>query len=262
MSGLNEEQRRAAGSFGADAERYDRARPRYPAGLLERIVAGSPGLDVVDAGMGTAIAARQLRALGCRVVGVEPDARMARVARGFGFTVELARFEGWDPAGRAFDAVVAGQAWHWIDPVAGAARAAEALRPGGRLAAFWNVAAYPPGLGDAFAAVFRRVLPELAHYRDGMPGPQYAGLLERTEDGIRASGAFEAPERWRVDWRRDYTRDEWLDVVPTAGDLAGVDPERLAELLAGLGAAIDAVGSAFTLPYVAVAVTARARLRS
>jgi hypothetical protein len=58
------------------------------------------------------------------VLGVEPDARMAAFARGSGVEVEVATFEAWDAAGRAFDAVVAGTAWHWVDPVAGAAKAA------------------------------------------------------------------------------------------------------------------------------------------
>ena len=57
---------------------------------------------------------------------------MAEVARRRGLAVEVAAFEAWEPAGRRFDAVVAGQAWHWIDPDAGAAKAAEVLRPGGR----------------------------------------------------------------------------------------------------------------------------------
>jgi SAM-dependent methyltransferase len=85
-------------------------------------------------GCGTGIAARQFQAAGCRVLGVDPDARMADLARRGGIEVEVARFEAWDPAGRDFDAVIAGQAWHWVDPVAGAAGAARALRPGGRLA--------------------------------------------------------------------------------------------------------------------------------
>jgi len=50
----------------------------------------------------------------------------------------VAKFEDWDPVGRTFDAVIAAQAWHWVDPVAGAAKAAAVLRPGGRLAVFWN----------------------------------------------------------------------------------------------------------------------------
>jgi SAM-dependent methyltransferase len=116
--------RQMAESFGVDPERYDRARPRYPSALVERIVAASPGPEFLDVGCGTGIAARQFRAAGGRVLGVEPDARMADFARRNGIEVETATFEAWDSAGRTFDAVVAGQAWHWVDPVAGAAKAA------------------------------------------------------------------------------------------------------------------------------------------
>jgi hypothetical protein len=55
--------RQVAESFGADPGRYDRARPGYPAALVERIVAASRG---------TGIAARQFQAAGCRVLGVDP----------------------------------------------------------------------------------------------------------------------------------------------------------------------------------------------
>ena len=102
--------RQTAESFGADPDRYDRARPGYPAALVERIVAASPGPDVLDVGCGTGIAARQFQAAGCRVLGVDPDPRMAGLARQSGLEVEVATFEAWDPAGRVFDAVIAGQA--------------------------------------------------------------------------------------------------------------------------------------------------------
>lgn len=126
--------RQTAESFGVDAERYDRARPPYPQALVDRIVAASPGRHVLDVGAGTGIEARQFRAAGCTVLGVEPDERMAAFARRGRIEVEVARFEDWQPAGRQFDAVIAGTAWHWVDPVAGAAKAAQVLRPGGRLA--------------------------------------------------------------------------------------------------------------------------------
>jgi SAM-dependent methyltransferase len=112
--------------------------------MVERIIAASPGPDVLDVGCGTGIEARQFQAAGCRVLGVEPDPRMAQFARRSGLEVEVAGFEAWDPAGRTFDAVIAGQAWHWVDPVAGAAKAAQVLRPGGRLAVFWNMDQPPP----------------------------------------------------------------------------------------------------------------------
>ena len=249
--------REVAESFGAQASRYDRARPGYPAALVERIVAASPGRGVLDAGCGTGIVARQFQAAGCEVLGVDPDARMADLARQRGLEVEVATFETWDPAGRAFDAVVAGQAWHWIDPVAGAAKAASALCPGGRLAVFWNVFQPPPGLGQAFAEVYRRVLPDLpANVWDRPLLDIYAVMAGKAADGMGQAAAFGEPEQWRFGWDRAYTRDEWLEQVPTFGGHSRIPPDSQRELLAGLGAAIDAAGGGFTMAFTTLAVTA------
>jgi SAM-dependent methyltransferase len=244
-----------AESFGSDAERYDRARPSYPGALVDRIIAASPGRDVLDVGCGTGIAARLFQAAGCRVLGVDPDARMAGLARRGRLEVEVATFEGWDPAGRAFDAVIAGQSWHWVDPVAGAAKAAQVLRPGGRLAVFWNAFQPPPEVNEAFAAVFRRVLPDSPTLHRGMPGADaYSALSARAAGGMRQAAAFGDPEQWRFDWDRPYTRDEWLDGVPTSA--IQLPPAALQEALAGFGAAIDAVGGSFTMHFATVALTA------
>ena len=98
-----------------------------------------------------------------------------------------------------FDAVVAGQAWHWVDPVAGAAKAAQVLRPGGRLVVFWNAFDAAARLADAFNAVYQRVLP-------GSPisltaRDAYPTLAAMAADGMR--GVFAAPEEWRFDWEHD-----------------------------------------------------------
>jgi SAM-dependent methyltransferase len=226
--------------------------------MVEAIVAASPGPDVVDVGCGTGIAARQFQAAGCKVLGVEPDARMADFARRSGVEVEVTAFEAWDPTGRGFDAVVAGQTWHWVDPVAGAAKAAEALRPGGRLAVFWNVDQPPPELAEAFAAVYRQVGPDsLAAGRWATTGSDaYSMLCAKAADGIRQAGAFGDPEQWRFDWERSYTRDQWLDQLPTQGGHSRFPPAKLEEVLAGVGAAIDTMGGSFTMRYTTVAVTA------
>src|ERR1700760_2847602 len=121
--------RQVAESFGVNAERYDRARPRYPDALIQRVIAASPGVEFLDVGCGTGIGARQYRAAGCPVLGVEPDPRMAEFARRTGVEIEIGKFEDWDPSGRSFDAVVAGQAWPWVDPKVGARQAAQGLRP-------------------------------------------------------------------------------------------------------------------------------------
>ncbi|WP_208325950.1 class I SAM-dependent methyltransferase [Amycolatopsis arida] len=248
-----------AESFGVDPERYDRTRPRYPDAMVRRIVTASPDPDVLDVGCGTGIAARQFQAAGCRVLGVEPDARMAEFARHTGVEVEVATFEAWEPAGRDFAAVVAGQTWHWVDPAAGTAKAASVLRPGGRLAVFWNVDQPPPDLADALAAAYQRVLPDSpvdprAPAKDPLGG--YQVMFAGAADAIRESGGFGEPERWRFDWERTCTRDEWLDQLPTSGVLTRLPPDVLAALLEPVGAAVDAMGGRFTMRCTTVAVTA------
>jgi SAM-dependent methyltransferase len=226
--------------------------------MVERIVATNPGPDVLDVGCGTGIEARQFQAAGCKVLGVEPDARMAAFARRTRVEVEVATFEAWDPAGRSFDAVVAGQAWHWVDPVAGAAKAAQVLRPGGRLAPFWHVFQPPPEVADAFVVVYQRVVPDSPFNLQATKQTldTYQVLFAKAADGIRKVGGFSDPEQWRFDWERSYTRDEWLDQMPTQGPLTRLLSDKLAEVLEGVGAAIDAMGGSFTMPSTTVAVTA------
>ncbi|MER7755077.1 class I SAM-dependent methyltransferase [Kitasatospora sp. NPDC097643] len=251
--------RRMAESFGSDAARYDRARPHYPQALVDRIVAASPGPNVLDVGCGTGIVARQFAAAGARVLGVDVDARMAEPARLRGLDVEVASFEDWDRAGRTFDTVVSGQAWHWVDPVAGAAKAARALRPGGLLAVFWNAGRPSPELAEAFAEVYRRVVPDSLAARPTTASAVdgYTALCTRAADGIRTAGAFTDPEQWRFDWEQPYTRDEWLDQLPTQGAFTLLPPADLAQVLAGIGSAIDAAGGGFTMHYATLAVAAK-----
>ncbi|MEU8137619.1 class I SAM-dependent methyltransferase [Streptodolium elevatio] len=250
--------RQMAESFGADAQRYDQARPGYPDTLVARIVAGSPGPDVLDVGCGTGIAGRQFQAVGCAVLGVEPDARMADFARARGLQVEVAAFEAWQPAGRTFDAVVAAQSWHWVDPAAGAAKAARVLRPGGRLAIFGHVYEPPAAVAEPFADACRRVAPDSP--LNGQPARRPLGLYQtayaKFADTIRETGQFDDAEQWRFDWERSYTRDQWLDLLPTTGGLTRLRPDQLADVLDAVGSAIDALGGHFTMNYTTLATTA------
>jgi len=255
------QQRAVAESFGADVERYDRARPAYPAAVIQRIMAESPGRDVLDVGAGTGIAARQFQAAGARVLGVEPDARMAVFARERGLDVEVARFEEWEPAGRSFDAVVAATSWHWVEPAAGAARAAEVLRPGGRLALFWNAFRPSPEVARALAGAYARALPDSPHYRRGLANAESyrASARARVEDGLRGTGAFGELAEWTLDWDRAFRRDEWLEQTRTFGGHGQLPAPELDALLGALGGAIDGLGGTLTMGYTTLVFTATRR---
>ncbi|MDT0470094.1 class I SAM-dependent methyltransferase [Streptomyces gibsoniae] len=252
------EARRMAESFGVDAQRYDRARPGYPDALVTRIVTGSPGPDMLDVGTGTGIAARQFQAAGCTVLGIEPDARMADFARARGLQVEVATFEAWRAADRTFDAVIAAQSWHWVEPVTGVVKAARVLRPGGRLAIFGHVYEPPIEVAEPFAAAYRRAAPDSP--LNGQPARRpldlYQAAYAKCADTIRETEQFNAPEQWRFDWEQSYTRAQWLDLLPTTGGLTQLRPDQLARILDEVGDAIDSLGGRFTMNYTTLAATA------
>jgi SAM-dependent methyltransferase len=253
--------RDVAEGFGADADRYDRARPSYPAELIDWILADeSTGRDVLDVGAGTGIAARLFQARGCRVLGVEPDPRMADAARQRGLDVEVAKVEDWDPAGRRFDVAVAGQAWHWVEPTAGAATLARALRPGGRAAIFWNVYEAEEKMRAALGEAWARADTGAPFNPGAVPaGTMVAGYLrmcDKAADGMAQAGGFGEPETWQLARDRRYTRDEYLDLVPTMGGMNRVPADKLSRLLAGLGDAVDALGGSVTMNFTTVAVAA------
>ncbi|MFI5717079.1 class I SAM-dependent methyltransferase [Nocardia sp. NPDC051750] len=252
--------REVAESFGVDPQRYDRARPRYPDALVARIMATSPGRHILDIGCGTGIEARQFQQAGCTVLGVDPDERMAEFARSTGVEVEVGTFESWDPAGRTYDAVVAGQAWHWVDPVAGPAKAAQILRPNGRIAVFGHAFDAPAEVTDALVAAYEKVAPDspfaraTAHAKSALE--TYQEMFAAAADSMRRTDAFGEPEQWRFDWEQSYSRDQWLDHLPTTGALTRLAPDHLAIVLDSVGAAIDRIGGGFTMPYTTLAATA------
>jgi hypothetical protein len=151
-----------------------------------------------------------------------------------------------------------------VAPVAGAAKATQVLRPGGRLAAFAHVFEPPPAVREAFATAYERVVPD-SPFPVTPPGRALdvaLGVFTKFADGIREAGGFGDPEQWRFDWEQAYTRDEWLDLLPTTGGLTRLPADELAKVLKAVGAAVDAIGGSFTMPYTTVAVTARSTKRA
>jgi len=240
------ENRRRAESFGQDAERYDRARPSYPAEMVDDLVAGKPA-RVLDVGCGTGKVARLFLARGCDVLGVEPDSRMATVAESHGIQVEVANFEAWDPAHRIFDLVVSGQAWHWVDPSVGPIKAAAILSPRGRLAIFWNRARHDSQTKTALDEAYLRFAPALA--KESVPlgnePPDNAGDIA----AIAATHLFAPCQLRTYAWAQEYSREEWLDQLGTHSDHMTLQPQQLATLLDAVGAAIVRLGGSITVHY-------------
>ncbi len=110
-------------TFDTVADRYEAARPGYPAGLFDDLVelAGlRPGARLLEVGCATGKATRPLLERGFRVVCVELGERLAAGARaslaGLPVEVHVSPFESWRGEAGSFDLVYAATAWHWVDP--------------------------------------------------------------------------------------------------------------------------------------------------
>jgi SAM-dependent methyltransferase len=248
------ENRSRAESFGAVAAQYDRARPSYPSSLVDTLIADGVR-DVLDVGCGTGIAACLLAARGCAVLGVEVDARMAELARAKGVDVEVAAFERWRSRGRRFDLLISAQAWHWIEPTAGAARAAEALRPAGRIGVFWNFGDPPAPIRELLAPIYTRLEPDIETYSVLLGN--HDARTQAALTGITDSSAFEAVETSTFPWSKTYDRIGWLEHLGTHSDHRALAPARRGRLFDAVGAAIDSIGGSFEMPYETVLVSAR-----
>ena len=249
--------RARAQSFGRRAELYDRTRPRYPDALIDDL-AEPAARGVLDVGCGTGLLGRSFVERGLPVLGVEPDAQMAAVARTHGLDVEVATFEAWEPAGRTFGLLVAGQAWHWVDPLLGAEKAAAVVFSGGTVAHAWNVGAFDDDLYGALGDVYRRLAPGEAYPLVPHRCDPTAGATA-SERALAETGSFDRGVHAAYPWAHRYTTEAWLAQLETHSDHALMAPASRATLLAAVGSVIDAFGGAFTMHYVCEVVRHRRR---
>ncbi len=133
------------------------------------------------------------------------------------------------------------------------------LRSGGQLAVFGHAFQLPAEVVDALATAYHRTVPDslinLKPLGDGALDA-YQRMYAKFGLAISEHGGFVDPQQWRFDWSQSYTRDEWLDQIPTHGFLTQLPSEKLADVLKATGAAIDALGGSFTMPYATVGVSA------
>lgn len=198
--------------------------------------------EVLDVGCGTGKAAVQFAARGLPVLGVEVDEQMAEVARGHGIPVEVGSFETWEDAGRQFDLITCAQAWHWVDPVPGVAKAARVLRPGGAIARFWNYHEFDPPVRAAFDAVYGRYAPQLK-----VPGHWQ---FDRSHaDPFAEQEGFARVVSRDYRWEQTYPAEQWVRLVATYSDHLRLAPADLAAVQAALRAAIGDLGGTLEVHY-------------
>ena len=206
---------------------YDAARPRYPRELFERL---APEGRLLELGAGTGIATRELAAR-ADVVATDLGPRMlGRLHEHLpAVPVLVSRAEALPFADGSFDLVCGAQMWHWVDVPRAAAEVARVLRPGGRLALWWNEV-------DADDLPWWQAQQE----RLEAGNPLYTRSYRRTDHGagLMATGLFASVEEWSTSWVREldwalYERwlrsKSYIQALPDVAAFLAAERSSLAE---------------------------------
>jgi SAM-dependent methyltransferase len=242
-------------TFDEVAELYDRLRPRYPAELVDDVVASgalNPGARILEIGCGTGQATVGFAARGFRLLCLEPGRNLARLARErlAGFPkVDIVEqpFEAWPLEPQSFDLVISGQAFHWVAPDVRFVKTAAALRADGALAVFGHVPLPGPAmLRRAIDAAYRRYAPTLA----GAPTRSnwYEDAPQRTAE-FAAANRFGPATTRRYAWSQAYSADDYAALVRTYSEHRLLAPEQLDALAAAIHSAIAAHGGSCAVTY-------------
>ena len=260
------EQRRT--SFDAAAQLYDDARPGYPEQMVDTVLAYAQlqaGARALEIGAGTGQATSQFAWRGIPVHAVEPGAAMADVIRekfdgsGLEVTVETADLETAALEPGSFDLAFASTSWHWLTPGVRWTIVADAIKPGGTLAAFWNIPHWRrTTLVSALDAVYERSGADLTQL-----GPMAAAEVEHS--ALMGEWANDAPDReaftdyrgGQFEWSETYGADEYVALLGSYGDHLTLEPSVREPLLAGIAAVIDGSGGEIELPYTTHLLVAR-----
>jgi len=206
--------------FDEAAQLYDEVRPRYPEEIVEHIIAFAAlpaHARILEVGCGTGQMTVPFAKRGYAVIALDHGERLAALAAQHcqpypRVRVVSCAFEAWQDTAGSYDVFLSAQAFHWIEPPYGLARAAKLLKIGGTIALVWTL---DQSAGSAFwqatQPIYERYNPVTSSAR-----PQ-AGHLTYAH-ALRTSRQFVEVQEVRRAWTKRYSGEEYLKLLWTFSD--------------------------------------------
>ncbi len=201
--------------FSDRADDYRAARPSYPAGAVDAMLAGrgSPAtLAAADVGAGTGIMSRLLADRGVRVFAIEPNTPMRNAGEAHPSVTPIdATAEATTLDDRCVDLVVCAQAYHWFDQPGACAEFGRVLKRPGRLALVWNEADETTPVSAGYYALVRAAASADAPYHADAREPH---VFPPFGDGVTTIAHYDHT----LDADRFVARARSASYVPSSGN--------------------------------------------
>jgi SAM-dependent methyltransferase len=216
--------------FGKTASDYGRYRAGYPPELYQRLEAfgiGTAGQRILDLAIGTGFLGRGFALRGCHVTGIDLAVPLMLEARRLDGEAQTAmryvrgNVEALPFHTASFEAVTAGQAWHWFSRDRAASEAYRVLKSGGHLViAHFDWIALPGNVVEATEALIVKHNPEWKI--GGAPG-----IYPRWPRDASIAG-FRDIETFSFDVMTPYSHEGWRGRIrASAGIAAQLPPDRV-----------------------------------
>ena len=247
--------------FDAAAQLYDEVRPRYPEAIVEHIIAFAalPAQGrVFEVGCGTGQMTLPFAQRGYTVLALDQGERLAALAAQHcqpypQVHVVPCAFEAWQDTPASYDLFLSAQAFHWIDPTYGLARAAELLKTGGTIALVWRL---DRSQGSAF---WQATAPIYDTYN---PQTSSGNLpLETTVDlyrqALRTSRQFTGMHEVSKASTRRFSGDAYLQLLQTFSDHRSMPEPNKSRFFEAIGEVITQMGGEVIRDYETLVLLAK-----
>jgi len=247
--------------YSGAAEAYDKARPRYPGGLISH-VAHLTKLNsfsrILEVGCGPGTATTSFAGFECSIVCVEPNPVFCELARKNcqlfrNVMIKQSSFEEWSLDRTAFDVVVSASAFHWVQPEIGYPKAADALRDDGYLVLLWNKEPQPGSdVRQLFDEIYTQFgLSSLGRFETEATQQH---MLKALAQPAIDSGLFKHVKSKQVNVDVQYTSEDYILLLNSFSSYLGLDESLRTNLFAALRSRIDSeLKGTIDLSYISAA---------
>jgi SAM-dependent methyltransferase len=247
--------------FDAAAQLYDEVRPRYPEEIIEHIIAFAalPAQGrVFEVGCGTGQMTLPFAQRGYTVVALDHGERLAALAAQHcrpypQVRVAPCAFEVWQDTPESYDLFLSAQAFHWIDPTYGFARAAELLKTGGTIALVWRL---DRSQGSAFwqatAPIYDTYNPQTSS--GNLPLETKVDLYRQA---LRTSRQFTGMHEVCKASTKRYSGEEYLKLLHTFSDHRAMPEPNKSRFFEAIGQVIAQMGGEVIRDYETLVLLAK-----
>lgn len=241
-------------TFDNATNEYDKSRPMYVKELYDDIFQykqiGSNS-NVLEIGIGTGKAAGPILEKGCHLDAIEPGEHLAAFAKERfkeynNFKVFNQTLQDYVCPGESYDLIYAATAFHWIPEEYGYKRVYELLKQGGVFARF----AYHAGADKSRESFTAEIQALYQKYMNSSGSPkEYTAEDAKELADIAKKYGFTDTEYKLYHWTKDFTADEYVELLKTYPNHMAIAPENREKLFEGIRAAINKNGGVHTVYY-------------